>query len=200
MKEIFSRNVPGTTEILQKSIIGVAGCGGLGSNIAVSLTRAGAGTLILVDFDRVELSNLNRQHFFLSHVGKKKVYALEEQLKNINPDINLIKYDCKITPEKVGKIFGTAHILIEAFDKAESKKWLIESWIEAYPDKPIICGNGLSGYGNTDELKVRKIGNIYLCGDGRTDMTMGLCASRVAIAANMEANVAIEILCKKKCI
>ena len=198
MKEIFSRNVPGITEILNKSTAGIAGCGGLGSNIAVSLARAGVGTLIIVDFDKVELSNLNRQHYFLSHVGKKKVNALEEQLKDINTEINIIKYDCEIKPEKICELFCDADILIEAFDWAESKKWLIESWCEAYPEKPIICGNGLAGYGNTKDLTVKKIGNIYFCGDSKSDMTMGLCAPRVLIVANMEANVAVEILCRKK--
>jgi len=198
MKEIFSKNVPGTTEILQKSTAGIAGCGGLGSNIAVSLTRAGVGTLIIIDFDTVELSNLNRQHYFLRHVGKRKVDSLEEQLKEINPDIKLIKHDCEIKPENVAQLFGRADILIEAFDKAESKKWLIETWCDLFPHKPVICGNGLSGYGKTDELKVTKIGEIYFCGDCKTDMSIGLSAPRVSIVANMEANIAVELLLAKR--
>jgi sulfur carrier protein ThiS adenylyltransferase len=198
MIDIFSRNVPGTTEILQKSCIGIAGCGGLGSNAAVSLVRAGVGTLILIDFDVVEASNLNRQFFFQSDIGKKKVEALSFYLKAINPDVNLITHNCEITPQNVADLFGSADLLIEAFDRAERKKWLIESWCRAYPNKPIVCGNGLSSFGKSEDLKVTKIGNIYFCGDGKTDMTMGLCSARVAIASNMEANTAIEILVKGK--
>ncbi len=195
--DIFSRNVPGTTEILQKSCIGIAGCGGLGSNAAASLVRAGIGSLILVDFDRVEKSNLNRQFFFQSDIGKKKVEALSLHLKAINPEVKLISHTCEITPGNVAELFGSADLLIEAFDRAERKKWLIESWCRSFPGKPVVCGNGLSGIGKFDELKVTKIGNIYFCGDGKSNMTMGLCSARVAIVSNMEANTAIEILINK---
>ncbi len=192
--DIFSRNVPGTTEILQKSCIGIAGCGGLGSNAAVSLVRAGIGTLILADYDTVEESNLNRQFFFQSDIGKKKVESLSFHLKAINPKVNLITHTCEITPDNVAELFGSSDLLIEAFDRAERKKWLIESWCRSFPDKPLVCGNGLSGIGRFDDLKVTKIGNIYFCGDGKSDMSMGLCSARVAIVANMQANTAIEIL------
>ncbi|HPZ08224.1 MAG TPA: sulfur carrier protein ThiS adenylyltransferase ThiF [Candidatus Eremiobacteraeota bacterium] len=194
MKDLFSRNVPGTTEILQKSCIGIAGCGGLGSNAAIALVRSGAGNLIIVDYDIVEESNLNRQQFFYSDTGKKKVEALSFYLKAINPRVNVISHDCEITPQNVAALFGSADLLVEAFDRAERKKWLIESWSRAFPNKPIICGNGLSGVGHIEDLKITKIGNIYFCGDGKTDMSMGLCAPRVAIVANMEACMAIEVL------
>lgn len=198
MTDIFSRNVPGTTEILQKSSIGIAGCGGLGSNAAVSLVRAGAGNLILADYDTVEKSNLNRQFFFQSDIGKKKVEALSFHLKAINPDVKLITHTYEITPRNVAELFGSSDLLIEAFDRAERKKWLIEAWCRAFPDKPVICGNGLSGMGRFEDLKVVNIGNIYFCGDGKSDMTMGLSSARVAIVANMEANTAIEILINKE--
>lgn len=197
MKEIFSRNVPGTTEVLQRATVGVAGCGGLGSTIAISLVRAGVGNLILLDFDVIELSNLNRQQFLLADVGKKKVDVLSDYLKAINPCINIEKHDSELKPENVKEIFGKADLLIEAFDRAENKKWLIESWCNSFPHKPVVCGNGLAGYGKTEDLKVIKIGNIYFCGDGKSDMKKGLCAPRIGIVANMEANAAIEILMEK---
>lgn len=191
---IFERNVKGMTELLKTKAIGIAGCGGLGSNAAVALVRAGIGKLVLVDFDAVEESNLNRQYFFQSDIGKPKVDALAKHLKNINPDVELETYNEKIAPEKIEKFFKDVDILIEAFDAAESKKWLIENWSIKFHDKPIVCGSGLSGFGATSDIHVRKAGNIYLCGDEESDMTMGLCSARVAIAANMEANVAIELL------
>lgn len=186
------------TEILNNSAVGIAGCGGLGSNAAVALVRAGVGKLVLVDFDKVEESNLNRQYYFQSDLGKKKVNALSKILKSINPYVQLEVYDTELRPENVIEIFGKVDLLIEAFDKAESKQWLIEAWCENFLDKPIICGNGLSGLGRTDELKVFHSGNIYFCGDGSTDMSIGLCSSRIAIVANMQANVAIEYLVKKE--
>lgn len=194
MQEIFTRNVACMTERLKKAVIGIAGCGGLGSNIAVSLVRAGIGKLILCDFDVVEVSNLNRQHFYLSDVGKNKSEALAGHLKNINPDVELEVHNLKLTADSLIDIFGCSDILMEAFDRAESKKWLIEGWCRHFPKKAVIAGSGLASYGKFESLKIRKAGNIYLCGDETSDMSMGLCAARVAIVAAMQANVAIEIL------
>jgi sulfur carrier protein ThiS adenylyltransferase len=191
---IFNRNVPGSTAILQKSVIAIAGCGGLGSNAAAALVRAGIGKLIIADFDIVEESNLNRQYYFQSDIGKKKAEALGSHLKAINPGIKLDVHTKKLTKEDVPILFKKADILIEAFDRAEGKQWLIEAWCKYFPERVIICGSGISGLGNTDKLKVQKAGNIYFCGDGESDMSMGLCSARVAIVANMQANVAIEIL------
>ncbi len=195
---IFSRNVNGMTEILTRSCIGIAGCGGLGSNAAVALVRAGIGKLILADFDNVEMSNLNRQYFFLNQVGTKKVDALANNLKSINPEVELEIFNKKIDPESIQKIFGSVDLLIEAFDKAESKKWLIEKWSINNPDKPVISGNGVSGMGNNESLITTKMGDIYFCGDGVSELSMGLCGARVAIVANMQANLAIELLMEKK--
>lgn len=193
---IFERNVPGTTERLRGATVGIAGCGGLGSNAAVALARAGVGRLILADPDRVELSNLNRQHYFQSDIGRAKVEALAGHLRAINPDIELVLHELELTPENAPGIFGEADLLIEAFDRAERKRWLIESWCRAYPDRPIVCGSGLSGIGNTNALKVHSAGRIHMCGDEESDMELGLCASRVGVVANMQANVAIELLVK----
>jgi len=191
---IFTRNVPGMTEKLKPSCIGIAGCGGLGSNAAVALARAGVGRLIIADFDRVELSNLNRQYFFLTDVGEYKVDALEKYLKSINPSIQVTKHKTKLDRKNISPIFQEADILLEAFDKAESKKMLIDAWMKTFPERPIVSGNGLSNLGRTDELKVTRAGNIWFCGDMTTEMSQGLCSARVAIVANMQANVAIELL------
>ncbi|MCX5796420.1 MAG: sulfur carrier protein ThiS adenylyltransferase ThiF [Elusimicrobia bacterium] len=196
---IFARNVKGMTEILRRCTVGVAGCGGLGSNAALALTRAGVGRLILADFDEVEASNLNRQQFVQKDIGVEKVKALAGHLRAINPDIELSEHCCRISPESVAALFGEADLLIEAFDKAEAKKWLIESWCRAFPGKPIVCGNGVAGYGGTAALKVEQVGDrIWFCGDGESDMSLGLCSARVAIVANMQANLAIELLMKAR--
>jgi sulfur carrier protein ThiS adenylyltransferase len=198
MKEIFARNVAGSTEFFRHKTIGIAGCGGLGSNAAVALVRAGIGKLILADFDMVEHSNLNRQYYFLSDVGKLKVEALTIHLKNINPEIEIICHTEKLSHETVPAIFCDVDILIEAFDVAESKKWLIETWCYHFPDKAIICASGLAGIGETEKLKIHRAGNLIICGDETTQSDMGLCSARVAIAANMQANEALAWLWKKK--
>jgi sulfur carrier protein ThiS adenylyltransferase len=194
---IFERNVPGTTEILGRATVGIAGCGGLGSNAAVALVRAGIGSLILVDPDTVEPSNLNRQYYFRGDIGRYKVEALASHLRGINPDVELTLHKVELTPAGIAEIFAGADLLIEAFDMAEKKKWLIEGWCKAFPDKPIVAASGVSGAGNTNSLRVRSSGNIFICGDEESDISLGLCSARVAIAANMEANVAIELLTGK---
>jgi sulfur carrier protein ThiS adenylyltransferase len=149
-----------------------------------------------IDHDRVELSNLNRQHYFQSDIGKVKVEALATHLRAINPAIALELHDIELTPEKVPAVFAEADLLIEAFDRAENKRWLIEAWCKAFPQRHIVCGSGLSGCGGTETLGVHSAGCIHICGDEETDMSLGLCAARVGIVANMQANVAIEILIK----
>jgi sulfur carrier protein ThiS adenylyltransferase len=196
-KGLFSRNVPGTTEILRKTCVGIAGCGGLGSNAAVSLVRSGVGKLILADFDTVEESNLNRQYYFQSDVGKKKIEALSCHLKSINPEVQLETADMQLTPSHIARVFSEADILIEAFDRAESKSWLIEAWSTAFPERHVICASGISGIGGVESIKVRHQRNIHVVGDETSDMGAGLCAARVAVAANMEAHVAIELLTKR---
>ncbi|MDD5627539.1 MAG: sulfur carrier protein ThiS adenylyltransferase ThiF [Elusimicrobia bacterium] len=192
---IFARNVKGMTEVLRRRTVGVAGCGGLGSNAALALTRAGIGRLILADFDKVEASNLNRQQFTRADIGADKVAALAAHLRGINPKLSLAERLVKLSPANVAEVFAEADLLIEAFDRAEAKKWLIESWCRAFPGRHIVCGNGVAGYGANTSLKVERLGDcIWLCGDCESDMSMGLCSARVAVVANMQANLAIELL------
>jgi sulfur carrier protein ThiS adenylyltransferase len=193
-EQIFMRNVPGTTDILKQKTVGIAGLGGLGSNVAVSLVRSGVGRLILADHDVVEFSNLNRQVYILEDVGKKKTDALASYLKKINPELILEPHQVRLTPRNIDSIFHGADLLIEAFDQAREKAWLIESWCGLFAERPIIVASGLAGYGRTEQLRVERSGNIYICGDGKSDSKIGLNAARVALVANMQANVAVEIL------
>ncbi|MBN1357070.1 sulfur carrier protein ThiS adenylyltransferase ThiF [bacterium] len=197
--ELFDRNVPGTTPVLNQMRVGIAGCGGLGSIAAVSLARAGLGYLILADYDRIELSNLNRQHYFVSDIGRYKTDALAEHLRAVNPRIRLTLHSCRLTPENLLNIYSTADLLIEAFDRAEDKIWLIETWSRGASSKPVIVGNGLAGYGRNHEIQITRTGNVYFCGDMTSQMSMGLCAPRVAIVANMQANLAVELLMDTRC-
>ena len=194
---IFSKNIHGSSEKLKEFRVGIAGCGGLGSNIAVSLVRTGIVELILVDFDKVEESNLNRQHFFQDDIGKLKVEALKKHLERINPDIFVSTINKKLNSDDISTVFEKVDILFEAFDDANSKLWLIESWATAFPEKPIICGSGISGLGEFNDIRLRKAGNIYICGDEKSDMSLGLMAPKVAIVANLQAMTGIEVLLNK---
>ena len=180
---IFARNVPGMTEVLKQATIGIAGCGGLGSNAAMLLVRAGIGRLVLVDFDKVEESNLNRQYFFRTDIGNPKVSALAAHLRAIDPAVRLDLHETMLSRETTAATFAACDILIEA-------------WTAAYPDRPIVAASGLAGYGDSGTMTVRRAGNIHMVGDGRSDMARGLCAARVMLAAALEANTVIELLMK----
>jgi sulfur carrier protein ThiS adenylyltransferase len=199
-RKFFSKRDLKILSILQSSTVGLAGAGGLGSNAAVSLARAGVGTLIIADFDRVEPSDLNRQYYFMEQVGKPKVEALLENLKRISTYSQYQMHNIKIEPSHVAPIFGTADILVEAFDKAETKQMLVNTWLSLFPQKPIIIASGVAGIGKNEKLHARKVGNLYICGDEETECEecISPMAPRVAIVANMQANLALELLVRMK--
>ena len=199
-REFFSAHDPKIIPILQKAVIGIAGAGGLGSNIAVSLARAGIGKLIVADFDKIEPSNLNRQQFFIDQIGMPKVIALLENLNNISPFTQYQMHDIKLNEENIPFIYKDVDIIVEAFDKAEMKTMLIETWLTHFPDKPIIAASGLSGWGKNELLHSRKIDNLYICGDEVTDLQSGISpmAPRMGIVANMQANIVLELILKEK--
>ncbi len=196
--EFFSKHDPKIVPVLQRATIGIAGAGGLGSNIAVSLARTGIGKLIIADFDKIESSNLNRQQYFIDQIGMPKVIALLENLNKISPFTKYQMHEIKLNEEKIPFIYKDVDIMVEAFDKAEMKTMLIETWLTNFPDKPIIAASGLAGWGKNDLLHSRKIDNLYICGDEETDLQTGISpmAPRVGIVANMQANLVLEILLK----
>jgi sulfur carrier protein ThiS adenylyltransferase len=196
----FSKHDPAVLAVLKKSTIGIAGAGGLGSNAAVSLARAGLGTLIIADWDRVEPSDLNRQYFFREQVGKPKVEALLETLMRVNPQARYRTHLIKVEPGNVAAIFGEADLLIEAFDRAEMKQMLVNTWLTLYPNKPILVASGLTGLGKNRKLHTRRIGSLYICGDEESEVEEQISpmAPRVGIVANMQANLALELLVRMK--
>jgi len=182
--------------ILKTKCVGIAGCGGLGSNCAVSLARVGIGKLVIADFDIIVESNLNRQYFFFDQIGQKKAYALRENINRINPSVKVEAHDIKLKSNDIISLYKDCDIIVEAFDLAEMKMMIIETVLSKMPDKIIISGVGLAGWGDTNSLKVRQIGNLYICGDELKEVSeeMPPLAPRVGIVANMEANVVLEIL------
>lgn len=196
--ELFAEHDPAMLKIWQSSTVGIAGAGGLGSNIAFSLARAGIGKLIIADFDIITVSNLNRQQFFLDQAGQPKVTALKDNLTRMNPFCEVIVHNVRITAANLAVLFGSCDILIEALDGAEQKQMLIETWQELYPDKALIGASGLSGYGRNELIRTVKFDNIYLCGDGVSELQPGISpvAPRVGIVANMQANLCLELLIK----
>ena len=181
---------------LQKAKVAIAGLGGLGSNIAIGLARIGVGQLHLVDFDRVDLTNLNRQHYFIHHLGQYKTEALKKQILEINPYIR-VSTDClKITASNVATLFSDADIICEAFDVPENKAMLVNTVLEQLPDKWLVSGNGMAGYGKSNLIQTKAImSKFYLCGDNiSSNEAQPLMAPRVAICAGHEANMVIRLI------
>ena len=180
----------------QNSCVGIAGAGGLGSNVAVALTRAGVGKLVIVDYDVLSVSNLNRQQYFMDQVGQSKVIALKDNLTRVSPFSMIVTHALRITPDNLDQLFGHCDILIEAFDLADQKTMLIESWQELHPDKPIIAASGLAGVGNNQAIITSSCDGLYLIGDQSSELQPGISpvSARVAIVANMQANLCLELL------
>lgn len=181
---------------LSNKVVGIAGAGGLGSNCAVALARVGVGKLIIADFDVVERSNLNRQYYFLHQLGQKKVVALRSNINLINPEVNVEVHDIKLQADDISKIFASCDVIVEAFDTAEMKEMIIETVLEKMPDKYIVSGVGLAGWGNNNSITTRYSDKLIICGDGESEVSddMPPLAPRVGIVANMQANVALELL------
>lgn len=194
INKIFERNPEHTFEILKKATVGIAGCGGLGSNAAAALVRSGVGSLVLSDFDRVEWTNLNRQYFASNHVGMYKVHALEQQLLLINPEVRIKNVVKKLQSDDIKETFSECDILIEAFDGADSKKMIIETWRRVFPDRYVVCASGMGGMSSTEDLKIRRIGKIIICGDEKSSMELGLIAPRVISVAMMQSMEVLRIL------
>ena len=150
-REYFARRDPAVLAVLRQSSVGIAGAGGLGSNVAVALARAGIGRLVIADFDRIEPSNLNRQQYFVDQVGERKVEALRENLLAVNPYSLYEIHDVRINRRNAAKIFGRVDVLVEAFDRAEAKEMLIESSLSHFPGRPIVAASGLAGYGRNQQ-------------------------------------------------
>ena len=194
---IVARHTPGVHERVKRSTVGIAGLGGLGSQVALALTRTGVGTLILADYDVVEPSNLNRQQYFIQQIGMPKVDAIREILKKVNPYVRVITHHTLIRPKNVKRIFGNAEIIVEAFDKAEEKAMLINAISEAMPDTYIVVASGVAGYGDSNAIKTTRFSSkIFIVGDQRSPAGpgIGLMAPRVGIAAHQQANMVLRLI------
>lgn len=179
--------------------VGIAGCGGLGSNCAVALARVGIGKLIIADFDVIEESNLNRQHFFFDQIGKYKAPTLKENLLRINPNVLVDDHVVKLSPIEIIELYKDCDVIVEAFDKAEMKEMIIETVLLEFPQKQIVCGVGLAGWGGNNLIKTEQYRKLYIVGDrsSETSEVDPPLAPRVGIVSNMMANVVLEILLGK---
>ena len=177
--------------------VAVCGLGGLGSNIAIALARAGVGHLHLIDFDRVDLTNLNRQQYAVGQLGQYKTDALRETLSLVSPYCDVTCDTIQVTEENLPDLLKTEDYICEAFDRAEAKAMLVSGVLEYFPEKYLVAGSGLAGLGSANTIQTRRVSQrFYLCGDGTSDSSvgLGLVASRVLVCAAHEANMILRLI------
>lgn len=191
-----ARHTPGVHERVRSATVGIAGVGGLGSAVAVALARIGVGHLVVADFDVVEPSNLNRQQYFVDQIGLPKVTALRENLRRIHPYVKVTTFDGRLTPANVPEIFDFVDVLVEAFDAADQKAMLVETFLSAHPERQLVAASGLAGYASSNTVRTRRLGRLIMVGDGETAAGpgQGLMAPRVGIAAHHQANAVLRLL------
>ena len=195
-EDLLKRNVKGISEKLKKAKVCILGLGGLGSNVAVLLARSGIGFLKLVDFDTVEASNLNRQQYRISHIGLKKTEAMKSIIREINPFVETEVLDIKIDRKNIYSTVGDIEIVVEAFDRAETKAMLMEELL-TNTNKIVVSASGMAGLGSANEIVTRKIkDNFYLIGDNYSDYEeyLGIMSTRVMICAAHQANMVLRLI------
>jgi len=199
--EMYNALVERHGEALQKKIssarVAVCGIGGLGSNISISLARAGVGSIHIIDCDRVDISNLNRQQYFPEQLGMYKTDALKETLSHIAPYCEITADCVKLNENNIPELLKDDDIICEAFDNAEEKAVLVNCVLEKFPDKYLVSGSGMAGLSSANTIKTRRImQKFYLCGDGESDVSdgMGLFSSRVMVCAGHQANTILRII------
>ena len=197
---LIERHGIDTQHKFSSATVAICGLGGLGSNIAISLAHAGIGKLILVDFDKVDITNLHRQQYKANQIGMNKTDALSENLKEIAPYIELETHTERVTEKNAVNLLQGADIICEAFDDAEAKAMLTNLVLETMPDKYLVAASGMAGFGSANSIKTRRITNkLYLCGDGESDVQSerSLVSSRVMLCAAHQAHTVLRILAGK---
>ena len=184
-------------EKLTAATVAVCGLGGLGSNIAISLARAGVGRLILLDFDRVDITNLHRQQYLADQIGCYKTEALSENLRAIAPYVELVTHTVRITEDNFEVLLGEADVICEAFDRPEAKAMLVNGVLERFPEKYLVAASGMAGFASVNRITTRRVmKRFYLCGDETADVDddIGLVSSRVLTCAAHQAHMVIRLL------
>ena len=180
--------------------VAICGLGGLGSNIAVALARAGVGKLILIDFDKVDITNLHRQQYKANQIGINKTVALEDNLREIAPYLTVEPHCVRITEDNAEQLLENADIICEAFDDAQCKAMLTNLVLEKLPSKYIVVSSGMAGMGCANTIKTRRISKkLYICGDEVSDVKVegSLISSRVMICAAHQAHTTLRILAEQ---
>ncbi|MDD6569663.1 MAG: sulfur carrier protein ThiS adenylyltransferase ThiF [Acidaminococcus sp.] len=197
---LVSRHGKSRQERFARGRVVICGLGGLGSRVAELLTRAGVGYLRLVDFDKLEPTNLNRQFYFADQLGRCKADALAENLKRISPYTELEIHKENVTEQNLPALLRGVDVIVEAFDAPAAKALLVNGARETSPSVPLVAASGMAGLSSGNSMEIRSLSPFfYLCGDGTTGIEAGdgLYGARVAICAAQEALVVLQLLAGK---
>jgi len=184
---------------MRKAVIGIAGLGGLGSNVAIALARLNPAGLIIADFDCVEAGNLNRQQYYPDQVGSHKADAMTANLKRLAPDLKIETHKIKLTAENIPQIFARADVIAECFDRPEEKQMLVETVLSKMA-QPIVSVSGIAGYGRSNEITTKQLSDrLILVGDDVSSIEHNsvLTSTRVGLAAYHQANAVVEVIIDK---
>ena len=176
--------------------VAVCGLGGLGSNVAIVLARAGVGKLHLIDFDRVDISNLHRQQYGISQLGMYKTEAMRHILSEISPYCEVVTDTVRLNDENLSLV-ADCDIICECFDNVDCKAMLVNGISECYPEKHIVAASGMSGLHTCNTIQTKRLGKrLYICGDGMSDVAEDgtLFAPRVMRCAAHQANTVLRII------
>jgi sulfur carrier protein ThiS adenylyltransferase len=184
---------PKQLALIQSKKVGIGGAGGLGSNCAMVLVRSGFKILEIVDQDIIDASNLNRQQYFSAEVGLPKVDQLKKRLLDINPDANIVIHQVKWHEGNAEDFFKGFDFIVEAFDTADFKCRFVQYYAPRV--KVIVSGVGMAGLIEKKPMTVKKMGNVYICGDRSTDSAQGHppMAPRVTQCAAMMAEIILDL-------
>ena len=199
-KALSERHGEDVQKKFSSATVAICGLGGLGSNIAVSLARAGIGKLILIDFDRVDITNLHRQQYKANQIGMNKTDALRDNLLEIAPYVAIETHTERVAEENAAHLLQGADIICEAFDVAECKAMLTNLVLETMPDKYLVAASGMAGMGSANTIQTRRVSKrFYLCGDERSDVQSegSLVSSRVMLCAAHQAHTVLRILAEQ---
>lgn len=197
---LVSRHGKSRQERFARGRVVICGLGGLGSRVAELLTRAGVGYLRLVDFDKLEPTNLNRQFYFADQLGRYKADALAENLKRISPYTELEIHKENVTEQNLPALLRGVDVIVEAFDAPAAKALLVNGARETSPSVPLVAASGMAGLSSGNSMEIRSLSPFfYLCGDGTTGIEAGdgLYGARVALCAAQEALVVLQLLAGK---
>ena len=190
--------ISGQKKILNSKVL-IVGIGGLGCPLLTYLAASGVGRIGIVDYDKVEISNLNRQTLFAqSDVGKFKVNQAKKNIKKINSKIKILTFNIKLNETNIKKVFKDFDIICDGTDNYETR-YLIND--ECKRSKKILISAAISKFdGHLYKFNFRKRSSCYRCfmpeipNDENNCQSEGIFSPIAGILGSMQANEVLKTI------